>query len=61
MKSPTDITLRITLKTDEFEALAVELSDSETAIICGLADKAIKVYSRMCCNYMQQEMFSTHM
>ena len=61
MKSPTDITLRMTLKTDEREVSAVELSDSETTIISGLADKAIKVYSRVCCNYMQQEMFSTHM
>ena len=43
MKSPTDITLRMTLKGHESYVLAVDLS--VTTIISGSADSTIKVQS----------------
>ena len=43
MKSPTDLTLRMTLKGHEGLVYAVDLS--ETTIISGSADKTIKVQS----------------
>ena len=43
MRSPTDITLRMTLKGHEGWVFAVDLS--ETTIISGSGDKTIKVES----------------
>ena len=50
--SPTDITLRMTLKGHEDIVLAVDLS--ETTIISGSRDSTMKVH-HMCCNYIQQD------
>ena len=55
--SPTDITLRMSLKGHERYVMAVDLS--ETTIISGSADNTIKVH-HMCCNYIQQDC-SVHM
>ena len=55
--SPTDITLRMTLKGQEHYVMAVDLSG--TTIISGSGDKTIKVHHR-CCNYIQQDC-SVHM
>ena len=52
MKSPTDITLRMSLKGHERYVMAVDLS--ETTIISGSGDNTIKVH-HMCCNYIQQD------
>ena len=43
--SPTDITLRMSLRGDEGWVLAVDLS--ETTIICGYTDTTIKVQSHV--------------
>ena len=45
MRSPTDITLRMTLKGHEGYVLAVDLS--ETTIISGSRDNTIKVQSHV--------------
>ena len=45
IKSPTDITLRMTLKGHKDSVLAVDLS--ETNVISGSADKLIKVQTRV--------------
>ena len=45
MRSPTDITLRMTLEGHEGYVMAVDVS--ETTIISGSADKTIKVQSHV--------------